>query len=91
MDKKQRRDKEFYKYKKRISKWVSNRKIYFTRDGRKIYNPKTVDILEDRGQLCYKTTSTPCSCYCCSDIYKYQRHEKKQEDRRLLEEFYGDK
>ena len=86
MDKKRRNELTQLKYKKRIRIFVANIDIYICRDGRQIRNPRTIDIIKDGGQRVYKSTSTPCSCYMCSGEYKYRRHDKKKEDRRLLQE-----
>ena len=86
-NKKQRRDYTFFKYKKRIAIWSCKLKIYKCRDGSEIYNPKVIDILEDNGQYKFKHTNTICSCYGCSGYYKYRRHEKKIEYRKLIKEY----
>ena len=76
----------FLKYKKRIKCFVSNTTVYIKRNGERIYHPKAIDVIKDRGQLCYKTTSTPCSCSMCA-CYKYNRKEFKKETRRLIEDY----
>lgn len=85
MNKGRRNELTLLKYKKRLRRFVQNTNLYIGQSGE--YNhPKTCQLFEDREQLIYKTTSTPCSCYMCSGYYKYKRHEKKREDRRLIQE-----
>ena len=87
MNKKRRLELTFLKYKKRIERWVhTNCGTYRNRDGVEIQHPKTVDVIKDRGQLVYKTTSVPCSCYSCSGYYKYRRKDFKKETLRILKE-----
>jgi hypothetical protein len=86
MNKQRRNEITYLKYKKRIKRWVSNCSIYHDRNNNIIYNPKTIDVLKDRGQLVYKTQAVPCSCWMCSKYWKYKRHLKKQEDRKLIQE-----
>lgn len=88
MDKNQRKRKEFFKYKKRLSNWLNSITYYF--DGDEITNPKLIDLLKDNIQYKLKHTTTLCSCYCCSGYYKYRRHEKKREDQKLIKEYFED-
>jgi len=90
MDKKQRRDKEFYLYKKRLKNWAGNLSAVIDREGELRYDMKLIDLLNERVQYKLKHTSTLCSCYGCSGYYKYRRYEKKMEDRKLLEEYNED-
>lgn len=69
---------------------MNSGRVYITKDGEYRYDLKLVDYLNERAQYKLKHTCTLCSCYGCSGYYKYRRHEKKQEDRRLLEEFFGE-
>jgi len=85
-NKARRREVTFLKYKKRIKRWVSNCSYYIKQDGEKIYRPKAIDIIKDRGQLVYKSTSTPCSCSMCA-YYKYDRKEFRKETKRLIKEW----
>lgn len=64
------------KYKKRIQLFVSRCDIYVSRQGEYIYNPKTIDVIKDNGQLAYRNSSTPCSCFMCSHK-KYNRAKEK--------------
>jgi hypothetical protein len=86
MNKKRRNEITYLKYKKRIKKFVAGCRTYVDKNGKCIYNPKAIDIIKDRGQLIYKTSATPCSCWCCSGEYKYKRHLKKREDYKLIRE-----
>lgn len=66
------------KYKKRIKLFASKTHIYINKNGDYIYNPKAIDVTNDYlGQLHYRTTSTPCSCYLCSGHKKYNRAKEK--------------
>lgn len=87
MDKKQRRDKTFRLYKKRLKKWMSSGRVYINRDGEYHFDLKLIDYLNERAQYKLKHTATLCSCYSCSGYYKYRRNDKKQEDVRLVEEY----
>lgn len=92
MNKHRRQELKQLKYIKRIKKDVGGYGVYITRDGEYIYNFKAQDIINDKGKLFYKTTSTPCSCWMCSGEYKYKRHKHKEETRRLIkEEYYENK
>jgi hypothetical protein len=86
MDKQRRNELTYLKYKKRIQKFAATCSLYVNRDGVYIYQPKTIDIINDKGQLIYKTSATPCSCWMCSKEMKYKRHEQKREDQRLIQE-----
>lgn len=93
MNKKIRRDKTFLKYKNRIERFVANGSYVFIgteqdRFGLRVDTPTVQQVMESKQWLHYKTTSTPCSCYCCSGAYKYRRHEVKIETRKLIKEFY---
>ena len=90
MHKGRRNELTFLKYKKRIRRFAATADIYVDREGNYIYSPKTVDVLRDKGQLGYKTTSVPCSCWMCSGEYKYKRHLQKLENRKLINEFFED-
>jgi queuine/archaeosine tRNA-ribosyltransferase len=81
MNKARRHELKMLKYKKRIQKFAAKSDIYVTRSGDYIYNPKTVDIIKDNGQLHYRSHSTPCSCYMCSP-YKYNRAKVKAQYRK---------
>lgn len=93
MNKKIRRDREYLKYKNRIERFVANGSYIFLfeapgRLGDRIDTPTVKQVMDSKQWLYYKTTSTPCSCYCCSGHYKYRRHEVKVETRKLIKEFY---
>lgn len=60
--------------------------IYLVDDGVYLYNPKTIDIINNKDFLVYKSTSTPCSCEMCS-YPKYDRTAFKKDTERLLKEF----
>jgi hypothetical protein len=90
MNKARRTELTQLKYEKRIRRWVASLSMYICQDGSSIQNPKAVDVIRDRGQLLYKAQSTPCSCWMCSGYYKYNRNDKRNEDRRLLNEYYED-
>ncbi|MEO6304475.1 MAG: hypothetical protein ABIP51_15025 [Bacteroidia bacterium] len=85
-NKKTKKDLTFLKYKKRVKRFAANCSHYITKDGRDIFNPKTIDIIKDKGYLEYKNSSVLCSCYDCSGYYKYKRHLKKAEDLKLIKE-----
>ena len=88
MDKKQRRDKEFYVYKKRLRKWMSSGRIFINREEDYCFDLKWIEFYKDRAQYKLRHTATLCSCYGCSGYYKYRRYEEKIEFRRLLKEYY---
>lgn len=77
MNKARRHELKMLKYKKRIQRFASNLNIYVNREGKYIRNPKTIDVLNDNGQHCYRTTSSPCSCEMCSPN-KYNRAKEKK-------------
>lgn len=85
MNKKRRNEITYLKYKKRIKRFAATCSSYMNRNGQRLYNPKWIDIVKDQGQLIYKTTSTPCSCWGCSKEYKYKRHKQKQENYKLIQ------
>lgn len=85
MNKGRRQELKQLKYLKRIKRFVAGNHCYVNREGNYIYQPKAVDVVKDRGQLIYKTTSTPCSCWMCSGYYKYKRTEFKKQTRLLIE------
>lgn len=82
MNKKRRNELVFLHYKRRIQKLAVGTDIYFTRDGEKIFNPKTIDLLNDRCQYVYKNTSTPCSCWLCA----YNKYNRAKEKAKFLKE-----
>jgi hypothetical protein len=86
MNKGRRNEIKFLKYKKRIKRWVANCSIYDAKDGRQIYYPKAIDLINDRSRTNFKNTGTICSCWMCSKYWKYKRHIKKQEDHKLISE-----
>jgi hypothetical protein len=86
MNKKRRQELKQLKFINRIKRFIANGKYYFTKDRERIDSPTVQDIINDGGFLCYKTTSTPCSCYTCSGEYKYRRHEHKIIERKLVQE-----
>lgn len=86
MNKQRRNELTYLKYKKRIQRFAATCSLYVNREGEYIYEPKTVDIINDHGQLIYKTSATPCSCWMCSKEKKYKRHIQKEEDRKLIDE-----
>jgi len=77
MNKKQRKDKGFCKYKKRLSLWLCHVDNYTARDGSKIVQPKLTDLLKDNAQYKLKNHATLCSCYMCSGHKKYNRAKQK--------------
>lgn len=86
MNKKRRQELTELKYKKRIRRFIASCTLYVNRNGEYIYSPKTQDVIDDRGQLVYKTSATPCSCFMCSGAYKYKRYEQKVIDKKLIQE-----
>lgn len=80
----------YFKYVKRLKKWMNSGRVFVKRDGEYCFDLKFIDFYNDRAQYKLRNTSTLCSCYGCSGYYKYRRHDKKTEDRRLLEEYYGE-
>lgn len=86
MNKRRRQELKQLKYIKRIKLYIQGIDIYFSREDETFYKPKVVDVVADNAQYAYKTTSTPCSCWMCSGYYKYRRHLKKIEDRKLIQE-----
>lgn len=79
MNKGLRHELKMKKYKKRIRLMAATTDIYVNREGEFIYKPKTVDLLKDNAQHCYRDQSTPCSCVMCSrpDL-QYNRARQKQ-------------
>lgn len=90
MNKARRTELTQLKYEKRIKRWVASVSTYICRDGSVIKDPKAVDVIQDQGQLGFKSQATLCSCWMCSGYYKYNRNDKREEDRRLLNEYYKD-
>ena len=90
MNKSRRIELTQLKYEKRIRRWVASLSTYLCRDGSEIKKPKAVDVIKDKGQLAFKSQATICSCWMCSGYLKYNRNDKKQEDSRLLNEYYED-
>jgi hypothetical protein len=86
MNKQRRNEITNLKYKKRIQRFAASCSIYVNREGKYVYSPKAVDIIKDRGQLIYKTSATPCSCWMCSGEGKYKRYEQKKETQRIIRE-----
>ncbi len=87
MNKDRRQEIKQLKYKKRIQRFAASAGRYHNRKGEVIYNPKTIDVLADNGQLHYKTTSTPCSCPMCQDPDRnYHRAKVKETSGKELSE-----
>ena len=84
----ERNQKKIQKYKKRVKLHASGLDIYIKRDGTRIYNPKSIDIINDKGFLFLKTTSTPCSCWMCA-FNKYDRSKQKEENYKLIKNFFN--
>lgn len=51
---------------------------YIDKNGREIDSPTTADMMKQNAYVCYRTTSTPCSCPGCSGEH-YDRAKEKQE------------
>lgn len=85
MNKGRRQELKKLKYIKRIRRFVAGLDQYVTREGVCIKNPKTHDVIDDNGQLAYKNTSTPCSCWMCS-YPQYDRNEFKKQTKLLINE-----
>ena len=77
MNKQIRKDKEFYKYKKRLHRLVPYLFRYRDKDGEIVNNPTTDQLLKEHAFHDLKNTSTPCSCWMCSGYYKYNRAKVK--------------
>lgn len=86
INKKRRQELKQLKFINRIKRFVANGRYYFTSDSVRIDSPTVQDVIDDGGYMCYKTTSTPCSCWMCSGYYKYRRHEEKVIERKLIQE-----
>lgn len=84
MNKGRRQELKYLKYKKRIRRFVSNIDVYVDKEGKYIYNPKSVDVIQENGQHCYRTTSTPCSCIMCAPD-KYVRAKEKEKISKVIE------
>ena len=91
MNKQVRKEHTWRRYKKRLQTWVACLTLYVTRDGDYFYHPTVEDVIKDGGQVKRKHAATLCSCYMCSGHYKYRRHEKKQEDQRLVKEYFEER
>lgn len=65
------------RYKKRIRQLANTIDIYISKDGTRIRNPKTIDILKDNGHNCYREQACPCSCIFCQPN-KYNRAKEKR-------------
>lgn len=87
MNKQRRNELTRLKYVKRIKNIVGKSNCYVNRKHEIIYNQKWIDVVNDNGQLCYKTTGKPCSCYMCSH-HKYKRNLKRIEDRKVIKESF---
>ena len=86
MNKKIRQERKRLKFINRLKRFVANGGYYFTNEWVCIDSPTVQDVINDGGYMCYKTTSTPCSCWMCSGYYKYRRHEQKVIEIRLIQE-----
>ena len=75
------------KYLKRVKRYVESCSLWVLSDGEYLYNPKAVDIINDKALLEFKSSSVLCSCWGCSGEYKYKRHEFKKETQRLVDEY----
>jgi hypothetical protein len=87
MNKGRRHELKMLKYRKRLHRWVSGITRYHTRTGEIIYHPTVEDIIADNGQNCYRTTSSPCSCWCCSGEKKYNRAKEKRDTQRDIQNY----
>lgn len=75
MNKKERQNKQFYKYKKRLKYWAA------------IWKEDLQELLQERKYNHLKTQATMCSCYMCSKYYKYNRAKEKQAWKNLEKEY----
>lgn len=66
MNKKERQNKTFYKYKKRVTFWAA------------IWKEDLQEILRERKYNVLKSQAVLCSCYICSKHKKYNRAKQKQ-------------
>ena len=66
MNKKERQNKTFYKYKKRAKYYAA------------IWNESLQEILKERRYHELKSQAVLCSCYMCSKYYKYNRAKEKK-------------
>lgn len=89
MNKQERKEKQFFKYKKRLARFTAGDKIYIDRNGDWLMNPKLIDLIKDRAYLEFKNSSVLCSCYMCS-YDRYERHLKKREDQRILKDYFDE-
>lgn len=89
MDKGRRNELRQLKYRNRVQNIIHGIDIYVTRSGRQIYKPKLIDVIEDRGFLCYKEQGKPCSCAVCQppeDSYGSRKTIKQAVVREVDEE-----
>ncbi len=85
MNKKRRNELTLLKYKKRLkNKFEARYYNLIDKEGNEIKYPSVHEMFINREQFKLKHTSTLCSCEGCSGYYKYKRHKKKQEDRKLI-------
>ena len=75
------------RYKKRVKRIINNTDIYINSKGEVIHNPKAIDVIKEKALMCYKTTSTPCSCSMCSPRKARQdRAKEKSKFKRSLKD-----
>lgn len=77
-DKAWRQYQQNKKVKRRLKHASACSDIFITNSGRKIYNPKWIDLLKSSLAHDFQSTGTPCSCEICS-FYKYDRNKTKND------------
>ncbi len=89
MNKQERKEKQFFKYKKRLKRHVAQMTWYFNKEGELIHKPKVEDVIKDNAYYEFKNSSVLCSCSLCS-MDHYERRLKKMEDQRILKEYFDE-
>lgn len=87
MDKRQRVLMKQRHFIKRLKRVLSRIDVVATKERiRRVTNTNWRDFMNSRDFNCYRTTSTPCSCYMCSGYNKYKREKFKKDTFVLLKE-----
>jgi hypothetical protein len=89
MNKQRRNELTKLKYKKRLKRWISCGGLYHL-NGEWVDKPNVTEAMRENVLTAFKSSATLCSCFMCSGFYKYQRHVKKQEDRKAITEALND-
>ncbi len=81
-----RKKKKFYHYKARLlreaTEYISDMSMA---NGGRTGHPHWFELTKEHWTQCYKTTSTPCSCFLCKGE-RHSRLQQKKEDAKIIHE-----